>query len=386
MSAAYDANLTVSGLTKIYPNAGGHGGGGIRPVDFDLAPGTFFTLLGPSGCGKTTTLRCLAGLEQPDQGVIRLGSTEFFNSGNGANVPLNERNIGMVFQSYAIWPHMTVFENVAFPLRVANDRKYSSAEIKKAVMEALETVDMAPFAQRSSTQLSGGQQQRVALARAIARKPRLLLLDEPLSNLDARLRDDMRVELKRLQRQLGITTIYVTHDQSEALDMSDQIAVINLGHLVQLGTPHEIYFSPRDAFVASFLGSVNLLSGTLSQPAQQGGQAKVKLDIGGEIPAAVPHSLSSGAVSVSLRPEAISIRKRTETAAEGSNSFDGVVTGFGFLGFANRYTVEVAGQPIQIATPASVSFDVGTEVAIDIAISDTLALQQREGSAQSAAA
>ena len=379
MTDTYNSNLEAIALTKIYPASGGHGGGGIQPIDINLKPGTFFTLLGPSGCGKTTTLRCLAGLEVPDSGTIRLGDKFLFNSANGANIPLNRRNIGMVFQSYAIWPHMTVFENVAFPLRVANDEKYSSDEIKRLVGDALQTVDMSPYAQRGATQLSGGQQQRVALARAIVRKPSLLLLDEPLSNLDARLRDDMRTELKRLQRQLGITTIYVTHDQSEALDMSDQIAVINKGHLVQLGSPREIYFRPKDAFVAGFLGSVNLLPGNIQNSSPDRTMAKVTLDLGVDVISHTPHALAAGRVVVSVRPEAIELRKPGTPQAHGFNQFDGRIIASGFLGYANRYIVDVGGQSLQVATSPQVSFAAGDQVALAFSQDDTIGLMVSEG-------
>ena len=261
------ASLAVKGLNKVYHSAEGPSGG-VRDTSFVLEPGTFFTLLGPSGCGKTTTLRSIAGLETPDTGSIRLGEQVFFDAGRGINVPLNRRNIGMVFQSYAIWPHMTVFENVAFPLRVAKAERYDRATIKRMVGVALDTVGLGSFGDRSATRLSGGQQQRVALARAIVRQPRLLLLDEPLSNLDAALREDMRVELKRLQQQIGVTTIYVTHDQAEALNMSDRIAVINGGRIVQIGAPRDIYFRPCNSFVAGFVGATNLLHGVVDGAAR----------------------------------------------------------------------------------------------------------------------
>jgi iron(III) transport system ATP-binding protein len=211
--------LTLTELTKVYPARPGEYAGGIRDASIALQPGAFFTLLGPSGCGKTTTLRCIAGLETPDTGRIEVGGAPLFDSATGTSVPLHRRNIGMVFQSYAIWPHMTVFDNVAFPMRVSKDRKYSRDEIATGVGVALDSVGLGGYAQRSATQLSGGQQQRVALARAIVHRPKLLLLDEPLSNLDAALREDMRTELKRLQRDLGINAVYVTHDQSEALEI-----------------------------------------------------------------------------------------------------------------------------------------------------------------------
>src|SRR5580700_8201022 len=234
--------LSVHGLTKIYGDQSDTRAGGVRDFSFELPAGTFFTLLGPSGCGKTTTLRCIAGLERPDLGQIRVGDVTLFDSRSGTSVPLNQRGIGMVFQSYAIWPHMTVFENVAFPLRVAKDRRYGREEIRTLVEDALGTVGLGGYSDRPATRLSGGQQQRVALARAIVHKPRLLLLDEPLSNLDASLREEMRAELRRLQQQIGITAIYVTHDQAEALAMSDLVAVMDHGRIVQFGEPRAIYF------------------------------------------------------------------------------------------------------------------------------------------------
>ena len=250
--------LEIERLTKIFANTTDTIAGGIRNASFTLEDGTFFTLLGPSGCGKTTTLRCLAGLETPDEGRVAVQGHVLFDSAAGVNVPMNRREVGMVFQSYAIWPHMTVAENVAFPLTVSKDRRYSRSEVEQLVDEALRTVDLAGFQSRPATRLSGGQQQRVALARSIVKTPRLLLLDEPLSNLDAQLREEMRVELKRLQRQIGITTVYVTHDQAEALTLSDQIAVIDHANVIQIGTPREIYFRPANDFVAKFVGSTNL--------------------------------------------------------------------------------------------------------------------------------
>jgi iron(III) transport system ATP-binding protein len=230
----------------------------VDGVSFRVEAGEFFTLLGPSGCGKTTTLRCLAGLERPDAGTIAIGGRVVSSSMPPAFTPPNEREIGMVFQSYAIWPHMTVFQNVAFPLKVAG-LGARSPETTARVEEALALVRLDAQASRLATQLSGGQQQRLALARALVRRPPLLLLDEPLSNLDARLREQMRLELRALQRRLGITMIYVTHDQTEALSMSDRIAVMQEGRIVQAGTPGEMYGSPASAFVAEFIGSSNVL-------------------------------------------------------------------------------------------------------------------------------
>ena len=211
--------LHVENLTKLY--APGESGGGIRNVSFDVADGEFYTLLGPSGCGKTTTLRSVAGLEEPSSGRMTIADQVIFNSTNGIFVPANQRRLGMVFQSYAVWPHMSVFDNTAFPLRMLLGKRWGDADIRRLAMRTLETVGLAEFASRSAAQLSGGQQQRLALARALVAEPSLLLLDEPLSNLDALLREQMRSELRRLQKEVGVTAVYVTHDQSEALALSD---------------------------------------------------------------------------------------------------------------------------------------------------------------------
>src|ERR1700730_8710010 len=297
--------LRVERLSKIFENVTDHSVGGIRDASFALEAGTFFTLLGPSGCGKTTTLRCIAGLETPDDGVIAVDDRRLFDAKARINVPVEERAIGMVFQSYAIWPHMTVAQNVAFPLTVAKGTKRSRrAEIDAAVRRALAVVDLDGFQERSATRLSGGQQQRVALARAIVHEPGLLLLDEPLSNLDAQLRDDMRGELKRLQSKIGITTVYVTHDQSEALALSDRIAVIDRGRISQIGSPQDIYFRPANPFVARFVGATNLLPGRLLGVTEGRGQVEV---LGGRrIRCVVPQPIDDPlAVSVSIRPESI---------------------------------------------------------------------------------
>jgi len=356
--------LSVDRLTKIYAAGGaGGGGGGIHPISFSLESGTFFTLLGPSGCGKTTTLRCIAGLEQPDAGRVSLGDTVFLDSSQGISVPLNRRNIGMVFQSYAIWPHMSVFENVAFPLRVARGETYSKADVTHLVGEALETVELGGFGDRSPTQLSGGQQQRVALARAIVRHPRLLLLDEPLSNLDAKLRDEMRAELKRLQQRIGVTTLYVTHDQSEALEMSDLIAVINKGRLIQLGTPRDIYFNPADAFVAGFMGSPNLLEGTSEGVAADGAIGRVKLLDGRAVACRFPKPIASGKpVIVSVRPEFITLAPETTNPPDSVNALMGTVSSSGFLGETTRYRVQSGDIAIEANANSSQSIENGTAI------------------------
>jgi ABC-type Fe3+/spermidine/putrescine transport system ATPase subunit len=230
----------------------------VRGVSFSVQPGEQLTLLGPSGCGKTTTLRAIAGLEQPSAGVIRIGGAPVYDSSQGINIPAEKRGLSMVFQSYAIWPHMTVFENVAYGLRV---RREDKAAIIQKVDRALDMVQMGAYRERGASQLSGGQQQRVALARAFVFQPAVLLFDEPLSNLDAKLRGDMRIELRELQHRLGVTSVYVTHDLEEALAMSDRIVVMREGVIAQIGTPGDIYNHPRNAFVADFVGSANLVRG-----------------------------------------------------------------------------------------------------------------------------
>ena len=230
----------------------------VRGVSFTVMHGEQLTLLGPSGCGKTTTLRAIAGLEKPAAGEIRIDGAPIYSAARNINVPAEKRSLSMVFQSYAIWPHMSVFDNVAYGLRV---RREDAAAIKDKVMQALALVQMQAFADRRASQLSGGQQQRVALARAFIFRPSVLLFDEPLSNLDAKLRADMRIELRELQHRLGITSVYVTHDLEEALAMSDRIVVMRDGLVEQTGTPGEIYHLPRSVFVADFVGSANLVHG-----------------------------------------------------------------------------------------------------------------------------
>jgi ABC-type Fe3+/spermidine/putrescine transport system ATPase subunit len=370
------ATLEVNALTKVFPNSGDGVAGGIRGANFVLAPGTFFTLLGPSGCGKTTTLRCVAGLEQPDSGQIRLGGEPFFDLARGINVPLNQRNIGMVFQSYAIWPHMSVFENVAFPLRVAKQRGYSRAEIDRLVGRALETVNLVGLQSRPATRLSGGQQQRVALARAIVHEPRLLLLDEPLSNLDATLREDMRNELKRLQRQIGVTTIYVTHDQAEALELSDVVAVINHGQIVQMGDPREIYFRPHDAFVAGFVGATNLMAGTTRTSVESGEYGAVGLTDNGQVLRCLfPRGAAAAQhVVVSVRPETIMLSSTQTPAQAGVNRMAGAVETISFLGNMNRYGVRVGDLLLRATTGPDTAFTAGETAVLDFPVESTLAL------------
>ena len=337
--------LSVANLKKQYVGFEGKPGGGVLGVDFALAEGELFTLLGPSGCGKTTTLRSIAGLETPDSGIIRIGAREMFNSDTGVNVALFDRDIGMVFQSYAIWPHMSVFENATYPLRVSRARRFAEQDIRKKTMAVLDMVGLSAFASRPATQLSGGQQQRLALARAFTREPRLLLLDEPLSNLDAQLREQMRLELKRLQQETGVTAVYVTHDQAEALAISDRIAVMNEGRIVQVGAPKEIYGRPASEFVANFIGRTNLLHGVLSRDAAADSIAPVKTDFG-ELLCFFPVGAAAGhSVSLVVRPEHITIARNDGVAIANSatNLLAGRVVREIYLGEIVEYLVAVNG-------------------------------------------
>ena len=253
--------IRLTGLVKRFPGRTVMGNA-VDGIDLEVSEGKLLTLLGPSGCGKTTTLRLIAGLERPERGEIMIGGRVVCAAERGIFVDAHQRPIGIVFQSYAIWPHMTVLQNVAFPLKVQRPR-VGSSDIRKRALAALELVGLADLADRPAPALSGGQQQRVALARALVREPQVLLLDEPLSNLDAGLRDHMRDEIRAVQQRLGITTVFVTHDQDEALAVSDEVVVMNRGRVVEKGLPQEIYAWPRAEFTARFLGVSNTLAGTV---------------------------------------------------------------------------------------------------------------------------
>jgi iron(III) transport system ATP-binding protein len=288
----------------------------------------FVTLLGPSGCGKTTMLRMIAGFEKPSAGEIRIDDRVV--SSAKVFVPPEKRGIGMVFQSYAVWPHMTVFDNVAYPLKIA---KLPRTEIKKKVETVLQTVHLSQYAKRIPSQLSGGQQQRVALGRALVSEPKLLLLDEPLSNLDAKLRESMRFEIKEIQRTFGITVVYVTHDQTEAMAMSDRVFVINRGIVQQVGSPADVYRRPANQFVADFVGKVNFLRG-------EAGGGRINLH---GMDQSIPYDGNcAGAVVVAVRPENISF------AAEGSAGLNGKITGMFYLGDINDCRVDINGEIIRV--------------------------------------
>jgi iron(III) transport system ATP-binding protein len=377
--------LTVEKLTKVFARSE-QSGGGIRDASFNLKSGAFFTLLGPSGCGKTTTLRCIAGLEQPDEGQICLGDIVVFDARRRIQVPMHERGIGMVFQSYAIWPHMTVFENVAFPLKALRGKSLKREEIRQRVEDSLRRVNLAGYGQRPATLLSGGEQQRVAFARAIVAEPKLLLLDEPLSNLDAALREEMRAELLRLQRTLGITTVYVTHDQTEALTLSDQIAVVDHGRILQIGSPTEIYSRPRSEFVARFVGSTNILYGKPCAPpasargtADSAGIMHIDVGLGAPLGCMAPADIAPGAeAAVSVRPEAIDIALRNAVdsikPAPNINALDGAIVATTFMGASLRYEVRVADRIIFAIAPPRYAFAVGDKVALRFSCNSTVAV------------
>ena len=327
--------LKVEGLFTEYPNEHGQVVKAAQDVSFTIDEGRLFTLLGPSGCGKTTTLRSIAGLERPRAGEISVNGSVVYSASRGIFVAPNRRGFGMVFQSYAIWPHMTVYRNAAFPLEVG-PRKLRSPQIRERVMRTLHAVQLDHLADREATKLSGGQQQRLALARALVMEPILLLLDEPLSNLDAKLREKMRFELKRLQRELRITTVYVTHDQSEALALSHQIAVMNDGRIQQIGTPREIYERPASRFVADFVGNSNFVDGSVISGAD--GRYRVRTEIGDVSVDGAPPLRIDDRVALSVRPEDVEL---TETRPAGDNVWEGRVEQKVFLGEAVDFQVKV---------------------------------------------
>jgi len=357
--------LSIDSLHKSFQAAGGTEVRAVDGVSLSVPDGRLLTLLGPSGCGKTTTLRCIAGLERPDSGCIVIGGETVFDSAKRIFVPPSDRGIGMVFQSYAIWPHMSVFENVAFPLRVARNRRYRAAEIRDKVARALEMVRLGGFERRSATQLSGGQQQRLALARGLVHEPRILLLDEPLSNLDAKLREQMRFELKHLQRTLRITTVYVTHDQSEALALSDEIAVFNAGRIAQRGAPRDIYSQPATRFVADFIGSANFFPGTVSRQADGDGMVAVTTAHGTFRCRFADKVEPGAAVVVTARPEDLMLY--LTPPGDGMNALSGTVAGRVFLGDVIDYIVDIGDAELRIRARPEHDFRVRQSVHIGVA-------------------
>ena len=355
--------ILVENLVKVFNTRKNNPVRAVDGVSFQVLEGKFFTLLGPSGCGKTTTLRMIAGLERPEDGEISIDDHKVFSSRNDLFVPPYLRDIGMVFQSYAILPHMTVFENVAFPLTVGK-RKCGKKELKERVNRALATVQMDGLQDRPAPHLSGGQQQRLALARALVCEPKVLLLDEPLSNLDAKLREQMRIELRELQRTLKLTTIYVTHDQAEALSMSSMVAVMSQGKIIQVGKPREIYESPANQFTADFIGTTNFISGKVAgDPVEDG--ARLVETPHGDLLCYVPSYINDGApVLISIRPQNVLISQAKTEAAR--NVFHGKLRVAVFLGEYMDCQVEVGNEILRAHMHSRLKIKRGEDVFVHL--------------------
>jgi iron(III) transport system ATP-binding protein len=363
------AGIAIRGLSKSF-GARDASFAAVADLDLDIADNSFVTLLGPSGCGKTTTLRLIAGYIVPDKGTIEVDGKVL--SSPGAVIPPEARGMGMVFQNYAVWPHKTVFENVVFGLKL---RRLAAAAARKRVEETLALVNLSGLEGRYPNELSGGQQQRVALARSLVVEPSILLLDEPLSNLDAKLRERMRTELKELQRRTGITFVYVTHDQAEALALSDHVAVISGGRLQQYGTPLEVYAHPANRMVADFMGLVNLVPGKVGDVANGRGRVvagELALDI-----AALDGLKPGEAVDVAIRPENITLRKSSGAATtalaseasgqRGDSKVRAKITNHVFLGNISEYYATLpGGQVLRVQTHPLQHFAVGEEVAVEV--------------------
>lgn len=348
--------ITIRGLTKTYQTEGKT----LRALDnvnLTIEANTIFTLLGPSGCGKTTLLRSIVGLENPDSGEICIGDEIVFSSEKNIYLPPEKRGLGMVFQTYAIWPHMDVFNNVAYPLQNQN---VSKDEIKKRVAETLKLVQLEGFENRPATKLSGGQQQRVALARALVAKPKVILFDEPLSNLDAKLREETRKELRSFLSELGITAIYVTHDRIEALALSDTIAVMRSGQIIEKGAPHKIYFSPDSQFVADFIGRANLLEGEILTCNEKFATVKTAI---GEVVALNPHGFTpKERVMVCVRPEFIRLSHTHNEKTH--NAFSGKMQHLVFIGEAYEADIKIADTMLTTTVSAREAIKESDEMAI----------------------
>jgi iron(III) transport system ATP-binding protein len=344
----------------------------VDRVSFDVEDGELLVLLGPSGCGKTTSLRMMAGLEEPDAGDVTIGDRIVSSASSNIWVPTEKRNLGMVFQSYAIWPHMTVFENVAYPLKVRGVAKKTIAE---KVSATLALIGLEGYENRPAPALSGGQQQRVALARALVFEPRILLLDEPLSNLDAKLRVHMRTELKQLQRKTGITSIFVTHDQAESMSLADRIIVMNKGRIEQIGTPHEIYEQPRSHFVSEFVGSINMLPAQVREVSDDDSLV-LSVDWSDEgvrcSSGEAGEFRASQTVFASIRPERLRLVRQRPNG--GTNAWEGAVTSAAYFGDHWEYIVTAREREMSVVAGHDVRASVGDHVFISCDPSDVVLL------------
>lgn len=349
--------IKVDKLTKTFTTSKGIGTTVLKEVSFSIEKGTIFTLLGPSGCGKSTTLRSIAGLEKPNSGSISLEDEIVYSSEKGVYIPPEKRRLGMVFQSYAIWPHMTVGQNVSYALE---NQKFPKNEIAERVTATLTKVGMEQYENRMSTQLSGGQQQRVAVARALVTQPRVLLLDEPLSNLDAKLREQMRHELKRIQQEFNLTTVYVTHDQEEALALSDKIALMFEGKIIELGTPVELFENPKNRFTASFIGISNFIKSKRIDSIKQEGKVVVENPFG-RFKAKDRTSNLGETIDLSFRPHNITLYHE-EPIHDPLNVGKGTVMNLLFLGENIEFLLLAGDQKIRIRTHPSFEVSNGSEV------------------------
>ena len=357
------ASVSLKNLTKRFDG----GNPALLELSLEVRDGEFLVLLGPTGCGKTTTLRCIAGLEHPDEGTITIDGEAVTSAAGRVFLPPEARNVGMVFQSYAVWPHMTVAQNVAYPLEV---RRLPRREIAERVGRVLELVGLIRFRDQSATRLSGGQQQRVALARALVYNPRVLLFDEPLSNLDAKLREQLRVEIVRLQREVGITSIYVTHDQAEAMVISDQVIVMNHGRIEQQGDARTIYTRPANRFVAEFIGLANLLPAAVTAAPSSTGFLCAEVALGGDrtaalrVAAAGRQAPPGAKVLLSIRPEDVQVGP--PGSGGGENRIEGTVTNAMFMGNYVDYHVEAGDVRFRIQASPRAPFRPGDQVSLTL--------------------
>jgi iron(III) transport system ATP-binding protein len=347
--------INIRGLEKSFRTRQGRVDA-LRSINLEVGEGEFCVLLGPSGCGKTTTLRCVAGLERPDNGEIEIAGELVNSATRRIYVPTERRDLGMVFQSYAIWPHMNVFQNVAFPLTQGHKR-FAKTDVANKVRTALKRVQLDGLEDRPATDLSGGQQQRVAMARAMVTEPKILLMDEPLSNLDARLREQMRVELRKITKSIGVTTLYVTHDQAEALSLGDRVCVMNAGEILQIASPNEVYARPANLFVAQFVGEMNFFDGKVA------GAGHVESPFG-LIAACLPSGVSDGAaVTLAIRPEHVKV---TPSPSYGIASNIGKVTSRHYLGDAALAEVEINGVTLLAKLAGDMDLIVGQNACVEL--------------------